>query len=171
MKRTLSIVAASMMLAFTVHAEEAHHPEQKADTAVAKAAAQPSGEAIKKMQGNVKKMRSQLDLIAKAKTDEERQKLMAEHMQTMRENMMAAKGMMSGDAACPMMKGGKGGMGGMGGMGMGGMGMMKGTDGEVSGQGMGMERMQMMEKRMDMMQMKMDAMMKNQSGAATPMEK
>jgi hypothetical protein len=167
MKRTLSIVATSMLLAFSAHAEEAHHPEQKADAAVAKTVAQPSGEAIKKMQGNVKKMRSQLDSIAKAKTDEDRQKLMAEHMQTMRENMMAAKGMMGGNAACPMMKGG-----GMGGMGMGGMGMMKGTDGEAAGQGMGMERMQMMEKRMDMMQMKMDAMMKNQSGAAaTPMEK
>lgn len=165
MKRTLSIIAASMMLAFSAHAEEANQPEQKADAAVAKATAQPSGEAIKKMQGNVKKMRSQLDLIAKAKTDEERQKLMAEYMQTMRENMMAAKGMLGEGAACPMMKGGKGGMG------MGGMGMMKGLGDEGHGHCAGMERMQKMEQRMDMMQMKMDAMMKNQSGAATPMEK
>lgn len=165
MKRTLSIIAASMMLAFSAHAEEANQPEQKADAAVAKAAAQPRGEAIKKMQGNVKKMRSQLDLIAKAKTDEERQKLMAEYMQTMRENMMAAKGMLGEGAACPMMKGGKGGMG------MGGMGMMKGQGDEGHGHCTGMERMQKMEQRMDMMQMKMDAMMKNQSGAATPMEK
>jgi len=162
MKRTLSIIAASMMLAFSAHAEEANQPEQKADAVVVKAAAQSSGEAIKKMQGNVKKMRSQLDRIAKAKTDEERQKLMAEHMQTMHENMMAAKGMMSGDAACPMMKGGKGGMG---------MGMMKGQGDEGHGHCAGMERMQMMEKRLDTMQMKMDVMMKNQSGVATSMEK
>ena len=163
MKKTLSVIAASMMLAFSVHAEDAHHPEQKTEATVAKAAAQPSvtsGEAIKKMQGNVKKMRSQLDHIGRAKSDEERQKLMAEHMQILRENMMAAKGMMGGDAACPMMKGGKGGMGDMG--------MMKNQGGD----GAGMDRMQQMEKRMDMMQMMMERMMKNQSaGAAMPMEK
>lgn len=173
MKRTLSIVvaafatsilAASMTLASSARAEDTHHPEQKTDVASAKVPAKVSGpassEAIRKMQGNVKKMRSELDRIAKAKTDEERQKLLVEHMQTLHENMMTAKGMMDG-RACPMMRGGKGGMG------MGGMGMMKGADGEVAGQGMGMDRMQMMEKRMDMMQMKMDAMMKNQSNAAT----
>lgn len=73
--------------------------------------------------------------------DEERQKLMAEHMQTMRENMMAAKG------------------------------MMKGRGDEGHGHCAGMECIQMMEKRMDMMQIKMDAMMKNQSGVATSMGK
>ena len=170
MQKTLSVIAASMMLAFAVHAEDAHHPEQKTDTTVAKAAAQPSvtsGEAIKKMQGNVKKMRSQLDRISKAKSDEERQQLITEHMRTMHENMMAARGMLGGDASCPMMSGGKGGMGGMGmmkdqGGGEGGMGMMQ----------MMMEHMQKMEKGMDMMQMKMDRMMQNQSGsAAMPMEK
>lgn len=167
MQKTLSVIAASMMLAFAVHAEDAHHPEQKTDASVAKAAVQPSGEAIKKMQGNVKKMRSQLDRISKAKSDEERQQLITEHMRTMHENMMAAKGMLGEDMGCPMMKGGKGGMGGMGmmkdqGGGEGGMGMMQ----------MMMEHMQKMEKGMDMMQMKMDHMMQNQSGsAAMPMEK
>ncbi|HEY8856313.1 MAG TPA: hypothetical protein VIM43_03020 [Rugosibacter sp.] len=161
MKKTLTILAASMLLTFSAHAEEAHHPEPKAGAAVAKKATQSTGEGIKTMQDNMKKMRSQLDRIARAKTDEERQKLMAEHMQTMHENMMVAKSMMAGDAACPMMKHGKGGMG------MGGM-----TQDEGSGHGTGMDRMQMMEKRMDMMQMKMDSMMKNQSGAAAmPMEK
>ena len=166
MKKTLSVIAASLMLAFAAHAEEAHHPEQKTDATIVKAAVQPSvhhGEAIKKMQDNVKKMRSQLDRIGKAKSDEERQKLMAEHMQTMHENMMIAKGMMGEEGmACPMMKGGKGGMAGMG------RGMMK----DQGGEGAGMDRMQQMEKRMDMMQMMMERMMQNQSGAtAMPMEK
>ncbi len=166
MKKTLSVIAASMMLAFAAHAEEAHHPEQKTDATVVKVAVQPSvhhGEAIKKMQGNVKKMRSQLDRIGKAKSDEERQKLMAEHMQTMHENMMIAKGMMGEEGmACPMMKGGKGGMAGMG------RGMMK----DQGGEGAGMDRMQQMEKRMDMMQMMMERMMQNQSGVtAMPTEK
>lgn len=169
MQKTLSVIAASMMLAFAVHAEDAHHPEQKTDASVAKAAVQPSGEAIKKMQGNVKKMRSQLDRISKAKSDEERQQLITEHMRTMHENMMAARGMLGGDASCPMMSGGKGGMGGMG------MGMMKDQGGGEGGMGMMqmmMEHMQKMEKGMDMMQMKMDRMMQNQSGsAAMPMEK
>lgn len=166
MKKTLSVIATSMMLAFAVHAEDAHHPEQKTDATVAKAADQPSvtsGEAIKKMQGNVKKMRSQLDRIGKAKSDEERQRLMAEHMQTLRENMMAAKGMMGEGAACSMMKGGKGGMAGMG--------MMKDQGGEGSGHDAGMERMQQMEKRMDMMQMMMERMMQHQSGSDAMSEK
>lgn len=162
MKKTLSVIAASMILAFAAHAEEAHHPEQKTDATVVQPSVNHS-EAIKKMQGNVKKMRSQLDRIGKAKSDEERQKLMAEHMQTMHENMMIAKGMMGEEGmACPMMKGGKGGMAGMG------RGMMK----DQGGEGAGMDRMQQMEKRMDMMQMMMERMMQNQSGsAAMPMGK
>lgn len=151
MQKALTILAASMLLIFAAHAEDAHHSEKKTDTAVAKPVVQPSGEAIKKMQDNVKKMRSQLDRIGKAKTEEERQKLIAEHMQTMHENMMAAKGMMGEGMACAMMNGGKG-----------GMGMMQKM----------MEHMQMMQKDMDMMRMMMERMMQNQSGDATmPMEK
>lgn len=41
-------------------------------------------------------------IIAKTKDAEERQKLLQEHMQTMRDNMMASKSMMG----CPMMKDG-----------------------------------------------------------------
>jgi len=154
MRKTLTILVASMALIFAAHAEDAHHSEQKTDAAVAKPVVQPSGEAIKKMQDNVKKMRSQLDRISKAKTDEERQKLIAEHMQTIRENMMAAKGMMGEGMACAMGNDGKGGMAGMG--------MMQTM----------MGHMQMMRKDMDMMRMMMGRMMQNQSGDATmPMEK
>mgnify|MGYP001594305820 CR=1 FL=1 len=91
MKSTLSILAASLLLAFSAHAEEAHHPDEKAAAAVAKTPAQPDGEVVKKMQGNVKKMQTQIDRLAKAKTTEERQKLLAEHKQTMHENMQLGK--------------------------------------------------------------------------------
>jgi hypothetical protein len=73
-----------------------------------------------------------LKRIAKEKNEAERNRLLDEHMQTMRENMMLAGGMASG---CPMMGSG--------------MGMMMGP-GDM------MERMQQMEKRMDMMQMMLE---------------
>lgn len=69
-------------------------------------------------------------IIAKTKDAEERQKLLQEHMQTMRDNMMASKSMMG----CPMMKDGM--MGG-------GMGMMGGGETGASPDAM-MNRMQMM---------------------------
>ena len=155
MKSTLSILAASLLLAFSAHAEEAHHPDEKAAAAVAKTPAQPDGEVVKKMQGNVKKMQTQIDRLAKAKTAVERQKLLAEHMQTMRENMMMGKTMAGSGMDCPMMEGG------MGMMGKKGMGMM-GRGGEGAEQEKMMGHMQQMEKRMDMMQMMMEQMNKSQ---------
>ena len=94
------------------------------------------------MQTNVKKMDAQLKRIAKEKNDTERDRLLGEHMQTMRENMMLAGGMASG---CPMM-----------GSGMMGSGMMGSGMGMMMGQGDMTERMQQMDKRMDMMQMMME---------------
>jgi hypothetical protein len=112
------------------------------------------------MQDNVKKMQPQLDRIAKAKTDAERQKAMAEHMQTMQENMSMARGMQAGMMMdCPMMEGGMMGKGGMGMMGKGGMGMMGGGPGMAGSDDMMAKRMDMMEKRMDMMQMMMQGRM------------
>jgi hypothetical protein len=115
------------------------------------------------MQDNVKKMQTQLDRIASAKTDEERQKAMAEHMRTMQENMKMTHGMKAGMMDSPMMKGGM--MGG--GMAGGGTGMM----GEAAQYGARAERMQQMEKRMDTMQMLMEQMMRRQEGQPpTPMK-
>ena len=137
-KFVMTAIAALLAFANPVFAVDARHPE-KAQSAANKAVAP-----MKQMQDNVKKMHSQLDRIGKTTDDAERQKLIAEHMQTMHENMQAAKGMMGGGMACPMMKGGMD------------MGMMK-KDGGSDPESM-MQRMQGMEKRMDMMQMMMEQM-------------
>jgi hypothetical protein len=163
-KFAMTAIAASLAFGAPVFAEEAHHPEKAGEAKSAPAQAAPQ---VKKMQDNVKKMPAQLDRIAKAKTDEARQKAMAEHMQTMQENMKMAHDMKAGMMDCPMMEGGM--------MGKGGMGMMHG---EMMGKpGMDMkagdtaaaspaDRMQQMEKRMDMMQMMMEQMMRRQDGTA-----
>ena len=156
-KFAMTAIAASLAFAAPVFADDAHHPEkaQEAKGAPAKPAAKAPEQAVKKMQDNVKKMQGQLDRIAKAKTDDDRQKAMAEHMQTMQENMMMARGMQAGMMGCPMMEGG---MMGKGGMGMMGGGMMGGP------QAGGADRMQQMERRMDMMQMMMEQMMRRPDG-------
>jgi hypothetical protein len=147
MRNTLTAIAASLLLALPAVAEEAHHPEQKTDAvpttqAPATPAAKPPAAAqpVQQMQANVKKMDAQLKRIAKEKNEAERNRLLGEHMQTMRENMMLAGGMAGG---CPMMGSG--------------MGMMMGPGaGMMMGPGDMMERMQQMEKRMDMMQMMLE---------------
>lgn len=147
MNSTLTAIAASLLLALPAFAEEAHHPEQKTDTAPATTAPaaptsknQTAAQPLQQMQANVKKMDAQVKRIAKEKNDTERNRLLGEHMQTMRENMMLAGGMASG---CPMMGSGMGMMMGPG------AGMMM-RPGDMT------ERMQQMEKRMDMMQMMME---------------
>ncbi|TRZ56164.1 MAG: hypothetical protein D4S02_16310 [Rhodocyclaceae bacterium] len=156
MKKTLSILAASMLLAFSAHADEAHHPDKKGDSIEVKAPAQAIIEGTRKLQYNVKKMQAQLDLLAKSKAPEEQQKALAENMQTMHESMMLGKSMAGGGMKCPMMEGG------MDMMNKKGMGMM-GPAGEGAGPEAMMGRMQQMEKRMDMMQMMMEQMNKPQS--------
>ncbi len=145
MKRTkssLTALAAAMVLALPAHAVDEHHPEGQAA-----ATAQTPEKTVQRMQENAKELQSQLDRLAAAKTPEERQKLLAEHMQTMRENMMLGQQMAMGGAGCPMM--------GM----MGGGGMMMGPGGAgIDAEAM-MNRMQLMERRMDMMQMMMERQM------------
>ena len=141
-KITLTAIAAALAFSAPVFADDAHHPEKAAE---AKSAPVQPAPQVRKMQDNVKRMQAQLERIAKAKTGEEQQKAMAEHMQTMQENMSMARGMQGGMMPCPMMEGGMGMMGG-------------GATGTP-------ERMQQMEKRMDMMQMMMEQMMRRQEGA------
>ncbi|MDO9237336.1 MAG: hypothetical protein Q7U28_15035 [Aquabacterium sp.] len=154
--KNLAMTALAAALAFgsPAFAEDAHHPEiaaSAAKTAPAKPAVKNPAQTVQQMQDNVKKMQPQLDRIAKAKTDEERQKAMAEHMTTMQENMMMARGMQADTMGCPMMDDmGKGMMGKGGGMGM----MMGGSKAEGAP-----DHMQQMEKRMDMMQDMMKMMM------------
>lgn len=158
-KIAMTAIAAALAFSAPVFADDSHHPEKVAE---AKGAPDQLAPQLRKMQDNVKKMQPQLDRVGKAKTDAERQKAMAEYMQTMQENMGMARGMQAGMmAGCPMMEGGM--------VGKGGMGMMSGGQG-MMGQGMqgpGMagaddmmaKRMEMMEKRMDMMQMMMQGRM------------
>ena len=158
----MTAIAAALAFSAPILAEEAHHPEKAADAK--SAPAQPAPQ-VKKMQDNVKKMPAQLDRIAKAKTDEARHKAMAEHMQTMQENMKMAHDMKAGMMDCPMMEGGMMGKGGMaamhgGMMGRGGMGMMGGGAAPADVP----DRLQHMEKRMDMMQMTVEQMMRSPEG-------
>jgi hypothetical protein len=168
MKKLLMAIATSLVLALPAYADDAHHPDRQAGATATKPPLAEQETSIKQMQGNVKKMQSQLHRIGKAKTAEERQKLLAEHMQTMHENMILGKAMAGGDTDCPMMKGGMGmtDKKGMGMMGHGG----EGHDHEaMMGQmheGM-MSRMQQLEKRMDTMQTMLDQVAKPQS-ALTP---
>ena len=153
-KLITTVISAALVMAAPVFADDAHHPEKAQETKAAPATKAPE-QSVKKMQDNVKKMQGQLERVAKAKTDAERQQALAEHMRTMQENMMMARGMQAGTMGCPMMEGGmmggKGGMGMMGGMGGMGGGMMGGAQ-----PGGAPERMLQMERRMDMMQMMMD---------------
>jgi hypothetical protein len=115
----------------TARAEQhaAHHPDAAA------AAPMPA------MQDRMRAMREMHDKMAQAKTPEERQALMADHMKAMQGGMQ----MMSG---------------------MGGMGSatcMRGPQGQPADMG---KCQQLMEQRMDMMQMMMEMMM--QRMPATP---
>lgn len=145
-------LAAALAFATPVFAEEAHHPETApgAKSVPAKPAVKNSTQTVQKMQDNVKKMQPQLNRVAKAQTDEERQKAMAEHMKTMQENMMMARNMQAGTMGCPMMDDMGKGM-----MGKGGMGMMGGGAQSAGSP----DHMQQMEKRMEMMQDMMKTMM------------
>ncbi|MEO8118589.1 MAG: hypothetical protein ABI606_04610 [Rhodoferax sp.] len=153
----MTTLAAMLAFGTPAFAEDAHHPETApgAKSVPAKPAVKNPTQAVQKMQDNVKKMQPQLDRIAKAKTDEERQKAMAEHMKTMQENMMMARGMQADTMGCPMMDDMGKGMMGKEMMGKGGMGMMMGGA-QPEGSP---DHMQQMEKRMDMMQDMMKMMM------------
>ena len=98
---------------------------------------------VGKMDAQMKTMQAMHDKMMAAKTPEERNKLMAEHMKTMQDGMA----MMEGMSGMSSMKGMQG-MGGMGGMG-----------GEMA------TRHQTMEKRMEMMQTMMKMMMDRMNAA------
>ena len=168
MKRILTAtMIAGLALAPTTYANDAHHPdkEKASVAAAAQPAKAPADQTAQRMQENVKRMQSQLDGVRKANDPAQLEKLLAEHMQTMRENMMLGNAMMQGRGMGMM--GGQGGMGMMGGHG--GMGMMDQCMkmmGGMSGAGPAdaSARLDQMEKRMDMMQMMMGQM----AGRAMP---
>ena len=144
---TLAIAAASMgSWAQTAAEHEQHHPGKPA-------AAKPSGpkatpapqsgnaEKMAAMDAKMKAMREMREKMASAKTPEERQALMAEHMKTMQEGMAMMKS--------------------MGGSSMGGMQGGKPMPGNM------VEHHQMMEKRMEMMESMMQMMMDRMAAPTT----
>ena len=100
---------------------------------------------MSKMDAQMKKMRDMHEKMMAAKTPEERNKLMAEHMKTMQDGMKMMEGM------------GGAGMSGM--SGMAGMDGMKGMPGGQAAAGDMPAHHQMMDKRMEMMQSMMQMMM------------
>lgn len=125
----------------------AHHPAgttsaTKAPTTKVKTATSKATPAIAMMDTKIQAMQDMHEKMVAAKTPEERNALMGEHVKTM-QDAMGSMGMM-------------GGMGGKGGMGM-GMGMGGGMQGQMP---LDMAtRQQMMEKRMEMMASMMQMMM------------
>lgn len=142
--KTLSTLAMAISLIFATpaFANDEHHPEKAPAAKTATAPTDASVPAtVKKMQGNVKKMQAQLDRVSKAKSDDARQKAMAEHMQTMQENMHLARSMQSDMMDCEPIHGAM-------------MGKAAASEGSP-------DRMQKMEMRMEMM----EQMMHRQDGA------
>lgn len=138
MKAILSTLAMSLAMSLPAFADDAHHPDQ--------AGAVPIPEsAVQTMRDNATRMQQQLEAMAASKDPAEQRKLLMEHMQTMRENMMLGQQAAAPGMGCPMMGGAGPGMGMMGGPGM------------VSPKAMS-NRLYQMEQRMDMMQMMMERM-------------
>ena len=138
----IALATASMgSWAQTAAEHEQHHPSTPAagKPSVRKGTPAPqpgNAEQMAAMDSQMKAMREMHEKMGSAKTPEERNALMAEHMKTLQEGMAM--------------------MNTMGGAGMGAMG---GMQGKKSMPGNMNERHQMMEKRMDMMQSMMQMMM------------
>ena len=180
----LAALLASAFVAPVALAEDAHHPDPAKGGAaigpVAAATALPApAVAASRMKENLKRMEAQLDRIAKAKDASERARLLAEHMNSMRQNMGMAQAMMQAEGGAmmgPGMMGGMMGHGMMGGQGgaMMGHGVMGGAAG-CPGMGGGMAmmgsagamepmmmRMMQMENRLDRMQAMIEGMSRGQ---------
>ncbi|UUZ73041.1 hypothetical protein LP415_06405 [Polaromonas sp. P1(28)-8] len=146
----IALAAAAMGSWAQTAAEHAqHHPivvaaGQPPAGQAGPAAGPASADRMAAMDRQMKAMREMHEKMVNAKTPEERNALMAEHMKTMREGM-AMMDMMGGP----------------------GMGSMGGMQGGKPMPGTMNERQQMMEKRMDMMQSMMQMMMDRLPAPAT----
>lgn len=98
MKRTLAVIAASLLAASgAAFGEDAHHPEN-ANKPPAAAPAKPVAKEMDRMGGmhdNMKRMQEQMSQIRAASEPKERERLMDEHMKTMQDSMSMMKGMMN----------------------------------------------------------------------------
>ena len=140
------VAAASPNWAAQHDQHKGHHPAGSAP--MSKAMPGKTTPEMARMANHMKAMQEMHDKMMAAKTSEERNALMAEHMKTMQEGMAAMKSM-----------GGMSGMSGMGGMsGMNGMGGMSGMAHAKATPATMAQRQTMMEQRMDMMQSMMEMM-------------
>ena len=152
---TFAVVTTALLLVGPIAwAVDEHHLDQKGGPAAAAppASVKNTEQTLQQMKQNADKLRVQMDKILKTKDPAERQKLMQEHMQTLRSSMATAAGAMGGASG-----------GGMG------MGMMSGGMMDCSGMGGAgggaanpamSDRLNQMEKRLDMMQMMLEDMRK-----------
>lgn len=139
--RTLAALSAATLITLPFGASAATPPKSE-DHAVHHPAASASAPTAD-MDGPMKAMRDMRDKMMNAKTPEERQALMADHMKAMQDGMQTMKGM--------------GGMGSMGGK----------TSGKSMPPDMAKHR-QTIGQRMDMMQMVMEMMMQRAPDPAAP---
>jgi len=99
--RQIVLALALTPLAAAAFADDAHHPDEKAQVAPSKPAAKQPAEAMGKgaMQANMKRMQEQMAQIRAASDPKERARLMDEHMKTMQESMSKMDGMMGSDSS------------------------------------------------------------------------
>ena len=153
MKKLLisNMVAGLMMSASVAYADDAHHPDQGGTPAVKSASdkavsSDVADTQMAKAQERMKQAQALMAKLRETKDPAERQKLMREHAQAMRDTMGMMREMKMG-----MMGGGQG------------IGMMGGGQGKGPAKTGGMMPMhQMMEDRMEMMQMMMEQMFERQ---------
>lgn len=102
--RTLIIALTAAVISTGIHAADAedhsqHHPEYSSAKTVAKPAPQKSKDQAMTMDEHMSAMRNMHEKMMNAKTPEERNALMAEHMKTMQKGMSMMNSMMGGEAA------------------------------------------------------------------------
>lgn len=156
-KLTLSLLLTAMLALPVAQAAEeedhsAHHPGAEEGQAAASPDSMAGEKKMEKMQEQMKKMREQMEKIHATTDPQERQKLLEEHMQSMRDGMKTMRGM------------GGGKMGMMGKKKDGPMMADGGKEKETKPMGMMMmKRHKMMEDRMEMMEMMMEQMMEHEN--------
>ncbi len=149
------LLAALSLTLSPAFADDAHHPEKSGAAAVGSqpAAAQPAPAAqaspADEASTQLTKAQALMQRIEQTRDPAERQRLMHEHLQAMREGMGKMRGMGAMGGGMMMGQGPAGG----------GKGMADDKAGGMMGCGM-MAGHAMMEKRMDMMQQMMDQMLR-----------
>jgi len=109
MKKMITLIMASALFLpqLFLYADESHHPEQQGPEEETQTQGKPArGGMMGKMEAHMEKMMRQMEEIQKTDDPAKREKLLQEHMSTMREGMemmrSMGKGMMGGGEHCEM---------------------------------------------------------------------